>query len=169
MAKKKKKMTKSETSEFPNYTFEDGSLKGLDVRSLIAEGTSGIVRITRYIDSECPEAGFSYLCTGSIVYELSLAIGALVNEHKGSERELLVILDDFFGSICWLPPLVYLASKKFGYSKKWDLLTTDNEDDLRLAVESIRDLMKKAYIDNPLSVEHDPRCGCIDSICGCYD
>jgi len=170
MSKKRIKGKKKKLKvEFPNYTFGYSSLEGQDVRSLIKEGLSGIKRITRFVASESPEAGFSYSCTGSIVYELSKAIGTIVEENRGSERELLTILDDFFGSICWLPPLVYLASKKFGYDKKWDLLTTENTDDLRLAVESIRDLMKKAYVDNPLSIEHDPRCGCVDFICGCYD
>ena len=167
MSKKKSKLT--EVKDFPNFTFEEGSLNGENVKDLIAEGLGGIERITRYIASEQSEMSFSYLCTGSIVYELGKAIALIVEDNRGNERILLSVLDDLFGAICWLPPLVYLASQKFGYDNKRALLASENEEDLRLAVESIRDLLKKAYVDNPLKVENDPRCGCIDYICGCYE
>ena len=85
MSKKRRKNKKSKV-EFPNYTFGYGTLEGQDVKSLIAEGLSGIQRITHFVASESPEAGFSYSCTGSIVYELSKAIGTIVDENRGSER-----------------------------------------------------------------------------------
>ena len=161
MSKKKKNR---KTDEFPNYTFDDGPLAGEDVKSLIGEGVKGIERITQHIGYKCSEDGNCYYCSGSIVYELSKAMGSLVEEHKGNERKLLTVLDDLCGAICWLPPLVYLASQKFGYDNKWDLLTTEKEDDLRLALESLRDLMQRVYVDNPLTLENDPRFDCVDIV-----
>jgi len=162
----KKKTRKGEVKEFPNYVFEEGSLKGQNVKDLIAEGLSGIERITRFIASEKSMTCFNYLCAGSVVYELGKAIASIVEDNRGNEKVLLSVLDDLFGSICWLPPLVYMASQKFGYDNKRSLLASENEEDLRLAVESIRDLLKKAYVDNPLRVENDPRSGCIDLVYG---